>query len=89
MPVFQLGRSKPMPPVHHPKPTLGEQIASFVRTKKKAIAAGVSQLVTTGIAYAGGHYGLHIDSTLAASIAGTAGAAVSAFVVHQVTNELS
>jgi hypothetical protein len=71
------------------KKTLGQRLAAFVRTKRKAIAAGVSQLVTTGIAWVGLHTGLDIDAQTAAYLAGTVGALVSAFVVHEVTNELA
>lgn len=68
--------------------TIRQRIARFIRTKRKAIAAGVSQLVTTGISWLGLHVGLQVDPETAAWISGTVGAAVSAFVVHEFTNAL-
>jgi hypothetical protein len=70
------------------KRTLGQRIGDFVASKKKAIAAGVSQLVTTGLTWVGLHAGLHLDAETSKWISATVGALVSAAVVYLVRNEL-
>jgi hypothetical protein len=61
---------------------------AFVENKQKAIAAGVSQLVTTAISWVGLHTVIDVPPADAALVAATIGAAVSSRVVYLIDNKL-